>query len=81
MNARTSILASANPINSRYNPAMSVVQNIHLPPTLISRFDLVYIILDEPNEYTDRQLAKHLIGLFSAEGTTAGQDLIVGIHC
>lgn len=38
LNARTSILASANPINSRYNPNISVVENIQLPPTLLSRF-------------------------------------------
>lgn len=37
LNARTSVLASANPIGSRYNPNMSVVDNIQLPPTLLSR--------------------------------------------
>lgn len=41
LNARTSILASANPRDSRYNPRLSVVDNIQLPPTLLSRFDLV----------------------------------------
>jgi DNA replication licensing factor MCM4 len=38
LNARTSILASANPQDSRYNPKKSVVQNLQLPPTLLSRF-------------------------------------------
>ena len=37
LNARTSILASANPVESRYNPKLSVVQNIQLEPTLMSR--------------------------------------------
>jgi DNA replicative helicase MCM subunit Mcm2 (Cdc46/Mcm family) len=41
LNARTSILASANPVESRYNPNLSVVENIKLPPTLLSRFDLI----------------------------------------
>ena len=45
LNARTSILASANPVESRYNPSLSVVENIQLPPTLLSRFDLIYLIL------------------------------------
>src|SRR5690606_28968096 len=45
--ARTSILASANPIESRYNPNLSVVKNIQLGPTLLSRFDLIYLILDQ----------------------------------
>jgi DNA replication licensing factor MCM4 len=38
LHARTSILASANPAQSRYNPKLSVLENIQLPPTLISRF-------------------------------------------
>mmetsp|Transcript_21709 Transcript_21709/g.53843 ORF Transcript_21709/g.53843 Transcript_21709/m.53843 type:complete len:939 (+) Transcript_21709:100-2916(+) len=64
LNARTSILASANPVESRYNPNLSVVENIKLPPTLLSRFDLIYLILDAPNADSDRQLAQHLVGLY-----------------
>lgn len=64
LNARTSILASANPIGSRYNPDLSVPQNIDLPPTLLSRFDLVYLILDRVDEKTDKRLAKHLLSLY-----------------
>ncbi|KAH6691288.1 MCM2/3/5 family protein [Plectosphaerella plurivora] len=64
LNARTSILASANPIGSRYNPDLPVPQNIDLPPTLLSRFDLVYLILDRADERTDRKLAKHLLSLY-----------------
>ncbi|KAG6010666.1 hypothetical protein E4U21_005164 [Claviceps maximensis] len=64
LNARTSILASANPIGSRYNPNLSVPQNIDLPPTLLSRFDLVYLILDRVDEKTDKRLAKHLLSLY-----------------
>lgn len=64
LRARTSILASANPLESRYNPNRSVVDNIQLPPTLLSRFDLIYLILDTPNVEQDRQLAQHLVGLY-----------------
>jgi DNA replication licensing factor MCM4 len=64
LNARTSILASANPLESRYNPNLSVVDNIKLPPTLLSRFDLIYLILDSPNADQDRKLAQHLVGLY-----------------
>jgi DNA replication licensing factor MCM4 len=64
LNARTSILASANPIGSRYNPELSVPQNIDLPPTLLSRFDLIYLILDRVDEKADRRLAKHLLSLY-----------------
>jgi DNA replication licensing factor MCM4 len=67
LNARTSILAAANPIQSRYNPQLSVVENMNLPPTLLSRFDLIYLMLDKPNPASDRRLAKHLVSLYYAE--------------
>uniref|UniRef100_A0ACD5VM19 Uncharacterized protein n=1 Tax=Avena sativa TaxID=4498 RepID=A0ACD5VM19_AVESA len=63
LNARTSVLACANPSESRYNPRLSVIDNIHLPPTLMSRFDLIYLILDKADEQTDRRLAKHIVSL------------------
>jgi DNA replication licensing factor MCM4 len=64
LNARTSILASANPIGSKYNPNLPVPQNIDLPPTLLSRFDLVYLVLDRIDEINDRRLAKHLVSMY-----------------
>ncbi|KAK6463972.1 MCM2/3/5 family-domain-containing protein [Scheffersomyces coipomensis] len=64
LNARTSILASANPINSRYDPNLPVTANIDLPPPLLSRFDLVYLILDKVDENLDRQLARHLTDMY-----------------
>ena len=64
LNARTSVLACANPVGSRYNPRISVVENIQLPPSLMSRFDLIYLVLDKIDDATDRKLARHLIALF-----------------
>lgn len=64
LNARTSILASANPIGSKYNVNLPVPQNIDLPPTLLSRFDLVYLVLDRIEEQTDRRMARHLVGMY-----------------
>jgi len=64
LNARTSILASANPIGSKYNPNLPVPQNIDLPPTLLSRFDLVYLVLDRIDESADRKLARHLVSMY-----------------
>ena len=65
LNSRTSILSAANPINSKYNPKQTVVENINLPPALLSRFDLIYIILDLPNKEMDEKLAKHVLSIFS----------------
>jgi len=67
LNARTSILAAANPVESRYNPKKPVTENIDLPPTLLSRFDLIYLVLDIPQEKKDRRLAHHLVSLYYKE--------------
>ena len=50
LNARTEILAAANPVQSKYNPKLSIIENIKLPPTLLSRFDLIYLVLDKQSE-------------------------------
>jgi DNA replication licensing factor MCM4 len=64
LNARTSVLAAANPVGSKYNVRLPITKNIDLPPTLISRFDLVYLVLDKVDESADRRLARHLVGLY-----------------
>ncbi|KAJ8323951.1 hypothetical protein BDV3_002130 [Batrachochytrium dendrobatidis] len=64
LNARTSILACANPINSKFDPNLSVPENVNLPPPLMSRFDLLYLILDKPSERDDRRLAQHLVSMY-----------------
>ncbi|CAI4216138.1 unnamed protein product [Parascedosporium putredinis] len=60
LNARTSILAAANPLYGRYNPRISPVENINLPAALLSRFDVMFLLLDTPTRETDAQLAKHV---------------------
>jgi DNA replication licensing factor MCM4 len=67
LNARTAVLASANPVESRYNPKRSVIENIRLPPSLLSRFDLIYIMLDRSNEAGDKRLATHILSLYTRE--------------
>lgn len=66
LNARTAILAAANPVDSKYNPALSIVDNIKLPPALLSRFDMVYLVLDKQDEKSDRRLANHIVSLYSS---------------
>ena len=79
LNARTSILASANPIGSKYNVNLPVPQNIDLPPTLLSRFDLVYLVLDRIDEANDRRLAKHLVGMYLEDTpeSASSQEILV----
>ena len=60
LNARTSILAAANPLYGRYNPKVSPVENINLPAALLSRFDILFLILDTPSVEDDERLAQHI---------------------
>ena len=77
LNARTSVLAAANPIGSKYNVKLPITKNIDLPPTLISRFDLVYLVLDKIDEASDRRLARHLVSLYLEDRPqSGGKDLL-----
>ena len=60
LNARTAILAAANPLYGRYNPRISPVENINLPAALLSRFDVLFLILDTPSRDADEALARHV---------------------
>jgi len=64
LNARTSVLAAANPVESQWNKNKTIIENIQLPHTLISRFDLIYLLLDPHDDIYDRRLAKHLISFY-----------------
>lgn len=68
LNARTSILASANPKESAYDPKLSVVENIHLPKNLMTRFDFIWLMLDKRSAETDARLAAHLTAMYSVSG-------------
>merc|ERR1712079_823497 len=64
LNARTSILAAANPIHSKWDPKRTIVDNVQLPHTLMSRFDLIFLMLDPQDETYDRRLGRHLVSLY-----------------
>lgn len=64
LNARTSILAAANPVESQWNKNKTIIENIMLPHTLLSRFDLIFLMLDPQSEQFDRRLARHLVSLY-----------------
>lgn len=61
LNARTSVLAAANPIYGRYDRTKSLRANLRLSPAIMSRFDLFFVVLDEPDSISDRNIANHLI--------------------
>ena len=61
--AKTAILAAANPVGGHYNKSKSVSENLKLHPALLSRFDLVFILIDKPNEELDCRLSDHIMNL------------------
>ncbi|MFW9845716.1 MAG: minichromosome maintenance protein MCM [Candidatus Thorarchaeota archaeon] len=63
LNARTSILAAANPTLGRYEASLSVQDNIKLPFTILSRFDLTWIMVDTPEATRDRELARFILDM------------------
>lgn len=65
LNARTSILAAANPIGGRYDRSRSLQQNVMLSAPIMSRFDLFFILVDECNEVIDYAIARKIVDLHS----------------
>lgn len=73
LNARTSILAAANPINGRYDRSKSLQQNIMLSAPIMSRFDLFFILVDECNEVVDYAIARRIVDLHTNNQQTIEQ--------
>jgi len=64
LNARTAVLAAANPVFGRYNVFKTIFENLaSLPATLLSRFDLIFLMLDKPEPERDKKLAEHILNL------------------
>lgn len=63
LNARTSILAAANPVAGRYNRKLGLRSNLNMTAPIMSRFDLFFVILDDCNEAVDTNLALHIVDL------------------
>ncbi|KAF8897783.1 MCM2/3/5 family-domain-containing protein [Infundibulicybe gibba] len=63
LNARTSILAAANPIGGRYDRKKSLRANVQMSAPIMSRFDLFFVVLDECDEKTDLNIAKHIVNV------------------
>ena len=66
LSAHTSIIAAANPAGGHYNMAKTVTENVKMSGPLLSRFDLIFILMDKADEAKDELLSKHIIQLHSA---------------
>ncbi|ODV94668.1 hypothetical protein PACTADRAFT_50531 [Pachysolen tannophilus NRRL Y-2460] len=69
LNSRTSVLAAANPIFGRYDDIKSAGENIDFQSTILSRFDLIFIIRDHHDEKNDRTIANHVLQLHATGGS------------
>jgi len=61
LNARTAILAAANPALGRYEQRRTIAENISLPVTILSRFDLIFVLRDVPNKDVDSKMSEHIL--------------------
>ncbi len=67
LNARTTVIAAANPKHGRFNKMKPLPEQLDLPPTLLSRFDLIFVLIDEPNEKLDAEIASHILKVRKGE--------------
>jgi|Deesub1362B_J571_1020462.scaffolds.fasta_scaffold00841_6 replicative DNA helicase Mcm len=61
LRARCALLGAANPKYGRFDRFAAIAEQIDLSPTLLSRFDLIFVMTDDPDEVRDRELAKHIL--------------------
>uniref|UniRef100_A0A7N8Y2J0 DNA helicase MCM8 n=1 Tax=Mastacembelus armatus TaxID=205130 RepID=A0A7N8Y2J0_9TELE len=69
--ARTSVIAAANPTGGHYNRGKTVSENLKMGSALLSRFDVVFLLLDIPDESHDRHLSEHVMANRAGRGRTS----------
>ncbi|KYQ53892.1 DNA replication licensing factor MCM8, partial [Trachymyrmex zeteki] len=73
--ARISILAAANPIGGQYDKSKTVNENLHISQPILSRFDLIFLLLDKPNKHFDNLLCKHIMTVHTNSHTNSNEEV------
>lgn len=64
LSARTTVIAAANPVGGHYDRSKTVCENLKIALPLLSRFDLVFILMDNPDAERDRFISEHVMAMF-----------------
>ncbi|XP_011871986.1 PREDICTED: DNA helicase MCM8 [Vollenhovia emeryi] len=75
--ARISILAAANPIGGQYDKSKTITENLRISQPILSRFDLIFLLLDKPNEHFDNLLCKHIMTVHSGSHANSNEEMIM----
>eukprot|EP00762_Andalucia_godoyi_P002921 ANDGO_04148.mRNA.1 DNA replication licensing factor MCM5 len=75
LNARAAVLAAANPLAGRYDDMKTASEQVDFQSTILSRFDLIFIVRDVRDEARDRSLAQHVLGVHMAATAASGSSL------
>ncbi|KAF5283512.1 hypothetical protein FQA39_LY17327 [Lamprigera yunnana] len=81
LSARTSIFAAGNPVGGHYNKAKTVAENLKISSPLISRFDLVFVLMDQPCKKYDKLVSERVLGLHRQRKTFTKGEVISEMNC
>ena len=79
LSARCSVVACANPTTGHYNRSRTILENIRVSNAILSRFDLVFLLLDDPDLQRDKKLSEHVMKLHSRNRKRTFQ-MLEGTH-
>jgi len=69
--ARVTVVAASNPVSGHYDKSKTFEENINISPALLSRFDIVFLMIDNPNKELDRKIIESILGKRSGQSSSS----------